>query len=60
MRQDAQGKCVICGQPQAMAFFCLKHAVSRREYERTRDGFVRRKTSFTSYKLEAAAQGMAQ
>lgn len=60
LRQAALGNCIICGQPQDMAPFCLKHAVSKREYERTDRGYVRRLTDSKSYRLEAALQEVAR
>jgi hypothetical protein len=53
LRRHAEGKCIICARPQVMQFFCLKHAVGKRELERAANGFKTRRTSFRSYRAEA-------
>jgi hypothetical protein len=55
LRKQAEGKCIICGQPVATSLFCLKHAIVRREQSRIRFGRQRRLRSLT-YRLEEAAQ----
>jgi len=53
LRKQAEGKCITCGAPAVVAFFCLKHAVGKREYERVKEGFKFRKPSCKTYQLEA-------
>ena len=55
LRRQKEGKCIKCGQPQAAAFFCLKHLIANREAIRRKAGATRRNRSL-SYALEEKAK----
>ena len=50
LRRAKEGRCVICGEPKATAWHCLKHAIANREWARKYSGSVRRNKTLT-YKL---------
>jgi hypothetical protein len=47
LRYVRDGLCRICGQPLVTKGYCLKHAVSLREYQRKRNGTVKQNQSLT-------------
>lgn len=55
LRRQKEGNCIKCGQPQAAAFYCLKHLIANRETIRRTNGAKRRNRSL-SYALEAKAK----
>ena len=57
LRKLTAGKCLRCGAPLATATHCLKHAIKRREHERKKRGFTRRRLLYAiSYQLEEKAR----
>jgi hypothetical protein len=55
LRRAKEGRCVICGEPKATAWHCLKHAIANREWARKYSGSVRRNKTLT-YKLASKAR----
>jgi len=56
LRRAKEGRCVICGEPKATAWHCLKHAIANREWARKYSGSVRRNKTLT-YQLADKAKG---
>lgn len=52
LRKDAQGLCIICGQPQSARGLCLAHAIYARERQRERIGCKTRHPNAMTYKIE--------
>jgi hypothetical protein len=51
LRKEAAGLCIICGQKQVAAYYCLVHAVYQRERMRAKLG-CKRRNNCKSKKLE--------
>ena len=55
MRRQADGLCVLCGEPAVTMDRCLKHAVAKRELARKRLGCKRKNNSLTRRLQKEAA-----
>jgi len=52
LRQQRDGRCIICGKETPASSRCLEHMIIARERQRRKNGWKRRYQS-TSYKIEA-------
>ena len=59
LRRAKEGRCVICGEPKATAWHCLKHAIANREWARKYSGSKRRNKTLT-YRLATESKGKSK